>query len=185
MEEDVKNASQDGLALMVPSSLSAVLGSLGIELVESRLYESHKADGKIDDPTYGLSRLLWDGWPRVSVFGVWGFLWMVVSQINEAVEQDNDARNINHLTRDMLNGAREAFMSLHTEHTVDKKLMPVDRLINMVPLYIYRKGSDEAKRFCKINKMAKISVDIEGVLFTRGRLLDSMNFKDTGELVEL
>ena len=111
---------------------------------------------------------------------------MVVSQINEVVEQDKDARNIiNHLTRDMLNGAREAFMSLHTEHTVDKKLMPVDRLINMVPLYIYRKGSDEAKRFCKIDKMAKISVDIEGVLFTRGRLIDSMNFKNTGELVGL
>ena len=74
------------------------------------------------------------------MFGVWGFLWMVVSQINEAVEQDNDARNIiNHLTRDMLNGAREALMSLHTEHTMDKKLMPVDRFINRVLLYIYRK----------------------------------------------
>ena len=33
--------------------------------------------------------------------------------------------------------------------------------------------------------MAKISVDIEGVLFTRGRLIDSMNFKNTGELVGL
>jgi len=35
--------------------LSAVLGSLGVGLVESRLYESHMADEHIDDPTYVLS----------------------------------------------------------------------------------------------------------------------------------
>jgi len=35
--------------------LSAVLGSLGVGLVESRLYESHIADEHIDDPTYVLS----------------------------------------------------------------------------------------------------------------------------------
>jgi len=32
--------------------LSAVLGSLGVGLVDSSLYESHMADENIDDPTY-------------------------------------------------------------------------------------------------------------------------------------
>ena len=56
-----------------------------------------------------------------------------------------------------------------------------DRYINMALLYYYRKATEEVKHFCKKEKLMKISVKQEGVLLSKGRLLDEMNFKNTGE----
>lgn len=63
--------------------------------------------------------------------------------------------------------------------------MSSDRYINMALLYYYRKATEEVKHFCKKEKLMKISVEQEGVLLSKGRLLDEMNFKNTGELSNL
>ena len=52
-------------------------------------------------------------------------------------------------------------------------------------LYLFRKGSSEVKEFNKSSYIKKIAVDKDGILFSKGRVLDGMNFIDTGELGNL
>ena len=63
--------------------------------------------------------------------------------------------------------------------------MNTDQYVNLALLYLYRKGSEEVKHFCKKEKLLRISVEQEGVLLSKGRLLDQMNFQETGELKNL
>ena len=60
-----------------------------------------------------------------------------------------------------------------------------NKYVNMALLYMYRKGTQEIKHFCKDKKIDKIAVEKEGVLLSSGRLLDKMNFLETAELSSL
>ena len=52
-------------------------------------------------------------------------------------------------------------------------------------LYLFRKGSAEVIRFNTSSLIKKIAFEKEGILFSKGRILDGMNFVDTGELGDL
>ena len=86
---------------------------------------------------------------------------------------------ISHVTSDLLVCQRNNFANLQVDHTSKE---PTDRFINMALLYLYRKASSEVKQFCKKEFVNRISTETEGVLLSKGRLLDCMNYRDTGEL---
>ena len=60
-----------------------------------------------------------------------------------------------------------------------------DKYSNMALSYMYRKGSMEVKKFCKEKQIEKIAVEKEGILLSKGRLLDEMNFVETAEVPNL
>ena len=59
------------------------------------------------------------------------------------------------------------------------------RYVNLALLYLYRKAACEVKHFCKKEIWTKLSFEYEGLLLSKGRLLDCMNFQETGELRNL
>jgi hypothetical protein len=60
-----------------------------------------------------------------------------------------------------------------------------DKYTSMALSYLYRKRTMEVKDFCKDRQIEKIAVEKEGILLSRGRKLDDMNFRETAELPNL
>ena len=94
---------------------------------------------------------------------------------------------INHITKELTLDNRNIYLQTQVirRNQAEEAELNSDRYINLALLYLYRKGSEEVKYFCKKEKLAKISVEQDGVLLSKGRLLDEMNFKETGELKNL
>ena len=105
--------------------------------------------------------------------------------VSESEQEYNDEMRVeqlmDHFTRDMYRSHKETFIALHAGDNLE----PGDKFINMALLYLYRKATEEVKSFCSMTKINKIAVEVEGVLLSKGRILDSMNYKETGELVGL
>ena len=53
--------------------------------------------------------------------------------------------------------------------------------IHLALLYLYRKGTIETKHFTNKKVLEKIAYETDGILLSKGRLLDGMNFSETGE----
>ena len=53
--------------------------------------------------------------------------------------------------------------------------------IHLALLYLYRKGSVEVKHFTSKKVLDKIAYEADGILLSKGGLLDGMNFSETGE----
>ena len=53
--------------------------------------------------------------------------------------------------------------------------------------YLYRTATDEVKEFGKKDMLDKMSIESEGILYSKNRLLDSMEFKVVSgmEMVDL
>lgn len=51
-------------------------------------------------------------------------------------------------------------------------------------LYLFRKGALEVKKFVSKKVVSKIAQEVDGILISKGRMLDGMNFVNTGELGE-
>lgn len=60
-----------------------------------------------------------------------------------------------------------------------------DETLHMALLYLFRKGSEEVKKFNPSKLVQKIATEVDGILLSRGRILDGMNFLETGELGDL
>ena len=108
-------------------------------------------------------------------------LGMVVSgQLHDRSNSQENARQLmGHLTMDMYKDQKEQFMALQVN---DGSMEPTDRFINMALLYLYRKAAVEVKHFCSKERVEKVSVEVEGVLLSKGRLWDGLNYTQTGEL---
>ena len=61
-------------------------------------------------------------------------------------------------------------------------VVATDKYISMALSYLYRKGTQKVKHFGKSKMIEKISVEKEGILLSKGRLLDDMNFHETAKL---
>ena len=57
--------------------------------------------------------------------------------------------------------------------------------IQLAFLYLFRKAAAEVKQFNSSVFVNKIAFEKDGILFSKGRILDGMNFVDTGELGNL
>ena len=55
----------------------------------------------------------------------------------------------------------------------------------MALLYLFRKASLEVKAFNSSSIVKKIAYEKDGILLSKGRLLDGLNFVETGELGNL
>ena len=57
-----------------------------------------------------------------------------------------------------------------------------DGSLNLALLYLFRKGSAEVRNFVSKKFVSKIAHEVDGILLSKGRLIDGMNFVETGEL---
>ena len=57
-----------------------------------------------------------------------------------------------------------------------------DKFINMALTYLYRKASVEVKKFNSKKVVEKIGVEKDEIIFSKGRILDTMNFAEMGDL---
>ena len=60
-----------------------------------------------------------------------------------------------------------------------------DSCLHQALIYIFRKGAAEVKNFVSKKAVDKVAYEIDGVLLSKGRLLEGMNFVETGELGEM
>ena len=72
------------------------------------------------------------------------------------------------------------------QNTVDvKDCVLTDQSLHLALLYLFRKGSSEVRNFTSSSVIKKIAQEKDGILLSKGRLLDGMNFVETGELGDL
>ena len=57
-----------------------------------------------------------------------------------------------------------------------------DICLHQALLYLFRKATLEVKEFVSQKIISKIAQEVDGILLSKGRLLEGMNFVDTGEL---
>ena len=57
-----------------------------------------------------------------------------------------------------------------------------DSCLHQVLLYLFRKGTKEVKKFVSNKVIDKLAKEVDGILLSKGRLVDGMNFVETGEL---
>ena len=111
---------------------------------------------------------------------------MSAAVAEESTNTDEDSRLVVYFAQDLDTNMRDQFYKTQTitqtyiDHTTSKVLC--DKFVNQALLYLYRKSTMEIKKFCKNSTIEKLSVEVDGVLLSAGRLLDDMNFKETGEL---
>ena len=67
----------------------------------------------------------------------------------------------------------------NTEH---QELILTDNDLHQALLYLYRKGSLEVKNFVSNKVISRIAYEVDGILLSKGRMIDGLNFKETGEL---
>ena len=65
-----------------------------------------------------------------------------------------------------------------------KDVLLCDKDLHYALLYLYRKASLEVKQFVNKKVVDKVAYDIDGILLSKGRLVDGLNFIETGELGE-
>ena len=63
-----------------------------------------------------------------------------------------------------------------------KKLILTENSLHQALLYLFRKSSNEVHKFVSKKVINKIAYEVDGILLSKGRLLDGLNFKETGEL---
>ena len=57
-----------------------------------------------------------------------------------------------------------------------------DKFVNMALLYLFRKATVELKAFHNAGTLAKIGVEVDGVILSKGRIMKGMEFLETAEL---
>ena len=67
------------------------------------------------------------------------------------------------------------------ENTGELTCSLTDTSLHLALLYLFRKGAAEVKHFVSKKVVEKISYETDGLLLSKGRLLEGMNFVETGE----
>ena len=67
------------------------------------------------------------------------------------------------------------------ENTGELTCSLTDTSLHLALLYLFRKGAAEVKNFVSKKVVQKISYETDGLLLSKGRLLEGMNFVETGE----
>ena len=62
-----------------------------------------------------------------------------------------------------------------------KECLLTDSSLHLALLYLFRKGSNEVRHFTSKKVLSKISHEVDGILLSKVRMLDGMNFSETGE----
>ena len=82
-------------------------------------------------------------------------------------------------------GSRQKYYTTQTVRDTGGVELVCDKYSNMALSYLYKKGTMEVKQFCSEKQILKIAVEREGLLLSKGRLLDEMNFVESAEVPNL
>ena len=77
--------------------------------------------------------------------------------------------------------SRERFSNTQVA-TDDQATMITDKYINMAMLYLFRKATEELKGFHSNEVLKKIGHKVDGVLLSRGRIMQGIEFMETAEV---
>ena len=83
---------------------------------------------------------------------------------------------------DEANNKFSVFHSVETYQSKNSGPFLTDININLALTYLYRKAANEVVKFNPASKVEKVGTMRNGILFSKGRILDSMNFAETGGL---
>ena len=78
----------------------------------------------------------------------------------------------------------ERFRDVHSEvvNTENVDVRVTDRFINMALMYLFRKGAAEVRQFVSAKIIEKHMFEKEGILLSKNRMLDCLDYIYTGEL---
>ena len=78
----------------------------------------------------------------------------------------------------------QQFSAIHSEamDLTDKDVRVTDRFMNMALTYLYRKGTEEVKEFTSAQVIKKHMIEKDGILLSKNRVLDCLDYTYTGEL---
>ena len=74
---------------------------------------------------------------------------------------------------------------LNSNSSEHHKLILSEKMIHLALLYLYRKAAGEVKHFVKRKVWEKIAYEVDGILLSKGRVLDGLNFQETGDFGDL
>ena len=119
--------------------------------------------------------------PKFSLFHV-----QLVSQEQDGSEagqvgSSHDTVFLTHF-RDQKCKTDEKFALTQTEYSDAGVLQPSDKYIHQALVYLYSKAALEVLQFNPKAKVDKVAIMKGGILFSKGRILDGMNFVQTGGL---
>ena len=75
-----------------------------------------------------------------------------------------------------------AHISINQVVNDDQAIFATDNYINMTLLYLLRKATEELNGFPRAKVLKKIGVEVDGVILSKGRIMQGMEFLETAEV---
>ena len=99
------------------------------------------------------------------------------------LDTENDEENVidTHRIKSMSFGVKKPGMQFKGNYHINLTDDDVSRSLN----YLYKKGSEEVRRFNKNDFVRKLSIDKNGILFLKSRILDGQRFQIAGGLEDM
>ena len=97
----------------------------------------------------------------------------ILSNVNQEASMNSMTSVLKHFTIKKL-------MTNNTE--IQRDCILTDGCLHLALLYLFRKGTKEVRQFVSKKFISKIACEVDGILLSKGRLIDGMNFVETGEL---
>ena len=77
--------------------------------------------------------------------------------------------------------SRERFSNTQVA-TDDHATVHTNKYLNMAMLYLFRKATEELKGFHSAEVLKKVGHKVDGVILSRGRIMQGMEFMETAEI---
>ena len=74
-----------------------------------------------------------------------------------------------------------AHISINQVVNDDQAIFATDNYINMTLLYLLRKATEELNGFPRAKVLKEIGVEFDGVILSKGRIMQGMEFRETVE----
>ena len=102
--------------------------------------------------------------------------------LEEPVDCYADQEYLFHHFRDKDSTTDEYFAMTQTDQSLQSMPLITDKYLHQALVYLYRKAAREVIHFNSKVKVDKVAVMKDGILFSKGRIMDGMNFVQTGGL---
>ena len=109
-------------------------------------------------------------------------LFHIQGKLESCQGEENDQAVFLNYFRDKTSNTDEKFAMIQVEYPEVNIVQPTDKFIHQALLYLYTKATQEVLHFNPKAKVDKIAVMKDGILVSRGRIIDGMNFVETGDL---
>ena len=82
--------------------------------------------------------------------------------------------------RHSIHSCNTTFLSTQNIKQSSSTYLPTDKYLHQALVYLFRKASNEVIEFNSKERVGKLAVLKDGILFSKGRIIDGMNFSQTG-----